>query len=58
MTELSPTARLCKRHAKLVRLHTVSRKGKKSRRRDCHFDDTPFLSLLKHLLNIEGGTAE
>ena len=26
-----------------------------SRRRDCHFDDTPGLSLLKHLLNIQGG---
>ena len=21
-------------------------------RRDCHFDDTPFLSLLKHLLKV------
>ena len=28
------------------------------RRRDCHFDDTPFLSLLKHLLKVEGGAAE
>ena len=26
-----------------------------SRRRDCHFDDTPFLSLLKDLIKVEGG---
>ena len=25
------------------------------RRRDCHFDDTPCLSLLKHLLEVQGG---
>ena len=25
-----------------------------SRRRDCHFDDTPCLSLLKHLLKVRG----
>ena len=25
-----------------------------SRRRDCHFDDAPFLSLLKDLINLEG----
>ena len=25
------------------------------RRRDCHFADTPSPSLLKHLLNVEGG---
>ena len=29
-----------------------------SRRRDCHFTDTPFSSVLKHLLNGEGGAAE
>ena len=29
--------------------------GKSSRRRDCHFDDTPCLSLLKHLLKVQGG---
>ena len=29
-----------------------------SRRRDCHFDDTPFLSLLIRLLKVEGGAAE
>ena len=29
-----------------------------SRRRDCHFTDTPVLSLLKHLLKVEGGAAE
>ena len=29
--------------------------GLTSRRRDCHFDDTPCLSLLKHLLKVEGG---
>ena len=28
--------------------------GLHSRRRDCHFDDTPFLSLLKHLIKVEG----
>ena len=26
-----------------------------SRRRDCHFDDTPCVSLLIHLLKVEGG---
>ena len=29
-----------------------------SRRRDCHFDDTPFLFLLKHLLKVEGGCSK
>ena len=29
--------------------------GKLSHRRDCHFDDTPCLSLLKHLLEVQGG---
>ena len=28
------------------------------RRRDCHFTDTPFLSPLKHLLEVEGGASE
>ena len=28
------------------------------RRRDCHFDDIPCLSLLKHLTKVEGGAAE
>ena len=28
--------------------------GQDSRRRDCHFDDTPFLALLKHLIKVEG----
>ena len=28
--------------------------GGLSRRRDCHFTDTPFLSLLKHLLKVRG----
>ena len=32
--------------------------GHDSHRRDCHFDDSPFLSLLKHLLKVEGGAAE
>ena len=32
--------------------------GGTSRRRDCQFDDTPFLSVLKHLINVEGGAAE
>ena len=32
--------------------------GCTSRRPDCHFDDTPFLSLLKNLLKVEGGAAE
>ena len=26
-----------------------------SRRRDCHFDDAPCLSLLKHLMKVQGG---
>ena len=26
-----------------------------SRRRDCHFDDTPCLSLLKHIIKGQGG---
>ena len=26
-----------------------------SRRRDCHFDDTPCLSLLRHLLKVQAG---
>ena len=26
-----------------------------SRRRDCHFTDTPCLSLLKNLLKVQGG---
>ena len=29
--------------------------GVTSRWRDCHFDDTPCLSLLKHLLTVQGG---
>ena len=29
-----------------------------SRRRDCHFADTPLLSILKHLIKVEGGAAE
>ena len=29
--------------------------GLDSRRRDCHFDDTPCLSLLKHLIKVQGG---
>ena len=29
-----------------------------SRRRDCHFDDTPCLSILKHLLKVEGDAAK
>ena len=32
--------------------------GQTSRRRDCHFDDTPCLSLLKHLIKVQGGAAE
>ena len=32
--------------------------GEDSRRRDFHFDGNPFLSLLKHLLKVEGGAAE
>ena len=29
-----------------------------SRRRECHFADIPFLSVLKHQLKGEGGAAE
>ena len=32
--------------------------GATSRRRDCHFTDTPFSSILKHVLKGEGGAAE
>ena len=32
--------------------------GTLSRWRDCHFTDTPFSSILKHLLKGEGGAAE
>ena len=28
------------------------------RRRDCHFDDTPCLSLLKHLITVQGGATK
>ena len=28
--------------------------GSNSRRRDCHFNDTPCLSLLKHLIHVQG----
>ena len=30
------------------------RAGRTSRRRDCHFDDTPCLSLLKQLIKVQG----
>ena len=30
-------------------------RGWLSRPRDCHFDDTPWLSLLKHLIKVQGG---
>ena len=33
-------------------------RGDRSRRRDCHFADTPFPSRLKHLLKLGGGAAE
>ena len=32
--------------------------GLTSHRRDCHSDDTPLLSVLKHLINVEGGAAK
>ena len=32
--------------------------GTHSRRRDCHFADTPSPCLLKDLLKVEGGAAE
>ena len=31
------------------------RRGGLSRRRDCHFDHTPCLSILKHLTKVQGG---
>ena len=40
------------------RIAARMQKGAPSRQRDCHFDDTPFLCLLKHLLQVEGGAAE
>ena len=36
----------------------IAEGGPISRRRDCHFDDTPFSSRLKYLLHVEGGAAE
>ena len=33
----------------------VSTGQESSRRRDCHFDDAPCLSLLKHLMKVQGG---
>ena len=33
-------------------------RGLDSRRRDCQFTDTPSPSVLKHLLQAEGGAAE
>ena len=38
-----------------ITAYQVSMKGKDSRRRDCHFPDTPSPFLLKHLLKGEGG---
>lgn len=35
--------------------HDVVMRAAPSRRRDYHVDDNPGLSLLKHLLNIQGG---
>ena len=37
------------------RLSTRGVDGLVSRRRDCHFTDTPCISLLKHLLKVQGG---
>ena len=34
------------------------RRQQLSHRRDCHFHDTPCLSLLKHLIKVKGGAAE
>ena len=36
----------------------VSIIGSSSRRRDCHFTDTPSPSILKRLLKGQGGAAE
>ena len=36
----------------------LSRRSAVARRRDCHFADTSSPSLLKHLLNEEGGASE
>ena len=32
-----------------------STSGSTSHWRDCHFDDTPCLSILKHLIKVQGG---
>ena len=32
--------------------------GFTSRRRDCHFDDTPCLSILKNIIKVRGGAIE
>ena len=34
--------------------HAMIDSGLHSHWRDCHFDDTPCLSLLKHLLQVQG----
>ena len=39
--------------------HVVTWNGVSSRRREfCHFEDTPFFSLLKRLLQVEGGAVK
>ena len=43
---------------KATAAHMVDRHGLASRRRDCHFADIPSPSILKHLLEGEGGAAE
>ena len=61
MTELSPTAAQAKVRVRgnspvvVVALHPW---GVISRRRDCHFDDTPCLSALIYLAKTRGGAIE
>ena len=51
-----PAAATLEKYAELGLSHPEeTMPGSDSRRRDCHFDDTPCLSLLKHLLKAQGG---
>ena len=52
------STRACHVLAQGVTFTICKSSGKDSRRRDCHFDDTPFLSRLKHLIKVGGGAAE
>ena len=53
----SPATMVLRPGTSLTRtITTRSRTGATSRRRDCHFDDAAFLSVLKHPTNVGGGS--